>query len=144
MNKVDIVKTIFNFDDREASSVHLTEGFQATSEAEGPPLDKARWVGMGQLFKAAFPDIEAVIEDIREEGEGVVMAVHSSGNFSNDLDLSAAGMGVIPASGAMVDFPGATYQVSFDGDLVSRVHNTKTGPDAGFAGVLKALGVDVG
>ena len=70
--------------------------------------------------------------------------VYASGTFTNDLDMSAAGVGVISASGARVAFPASTYQVSFDGDQIVRLHNTETGPDSGLAGILKVLGVDQG
>jgi hypothetical protein len=41
----------------------------------------------------------------------------------------------------MVEFPASTTQIGFNGDEVSRFHNTETGPDAGLPGMLKALGV---
>ncbi|NIO13348.1 MAG: hypothetical protein GTO31_05630, partial [Xanthomonadales bacterium] len=88
-------------------------------------------------------DIEYVIEDIREEGEGVRVVGRFAGTFTNDLDLSIMNLGVIPATGAPVDFPTSTSQVSFEGGKISRSHDTDTGPDAGVAGFLKALGVDM-
>ena len=54
------------------------------------------------------------------------------------------GMGIIPASGAMVKFPSSASKISFDGDKISRTHNTDTGPEAGLPGMLKALGVKAG
>ena len=67
-----------------------------------------------------------------------------TGTFTNDFDLTQMGMGVVPASGKMVEFPASTNQISFNGDKVSRFHNTETGPDAGLPGMLKALGMPAG
>jgi hypothetical protein len=92
---------------------------------------------------SAFPDVSTVIEDIREEGDGLVSS-HLGGTFTNDFDLAAMGMGVIPATGAALDFPTTTFPVSFYGDKISKPHDPDTGPDAGMTGFLKALGAEKG
>jgi hypothetical protein len=141
MNKIDMVKATYSFDDFEGSAKNLSDDFQSTDSVGGPPFDKAGWIGMGQIFKNTFPDIKVVIEDIHEAGDSVMVTSYFTGTFTNDLDLSAMGMGVIPASGEMVTFPSTTSKISFDGDKISRTHDTDTGPEAGFPGLLKALGV---
>ncbi len=140
MNKIDLVKLSSGFDDLDESAKYLSDDFQFTDSIGGPPFDKASWIGMGKLFQHSFPDIKEVTDDIREEGNQVMLTSHFEGTFTNDLDLSAVGMGVIPASGKMVIFPSSTNEVSFDGDKISRIHNTATGPDAGLSGFLKVLG----
>lgn len=144
MNKIDIAKETYSFADLEKSSTHLSDNFQGTDEVGGPPFDKAGWIGMGQMFKHSFPDIKVVIEDVHEHGDKVRFTSHFTGTFTNDFDLSAMGMGVIPASGEMVTFPSSTSEISFDGDKVTGTHNLDTGPEAGFPGLLKALGVPAG
>ena len=144
MNKIDIAKVTYSFDDLEESNKYLSDDFQGTDEVGGPPFDKAGWIGMGQMFKNSFPDIKVVIEDIHEEGDSVMLTSHFTGTFKKDFDLSAMGMGVIPASGAAVKFPSSTSRISFSGDKVSRTHNLETGPEAGFPGRLKVLGVPAG
>jgi len=141
MNKIDLVKATYSFDDFEGSAKNLSDDFQSTDSVGGPPFDKAGWIGMGQIFKNTFPDIKVVIEDIHEEGDSVMVTSYFTGTFTNDFDLSAMGMGVIPASGEMVTFPSNTTKISFDGDKISRSHDNDTGPEAGFPGLLKALGV---
>lgn len=143
MNKIEIVKASWNFKDLEGSSKYLAEDFQSTDSVGGPPFDKAGWMGMGQMLKNSFPDIKVVIEDIKEEGDRVMVTNYLTGTFTNDFDLSEMGMGVIPASGELVKFASSTSQISFDGDKISRNHNIDTGPDAGLPGMLKALGVKV-
>ena len=144
MNKIDIAKVTYSFDDLEESNKYLSDDFQGTDEVGGPPFDKAGWIGMGQMFKNSFPDIKVVIEDIHEEGDSVMLTSHFTGTFTKDFDLSAMGMGVIPASGEAVKFPSSTSRISFNGDKVSRTHNLDTGPEAGFPGLLNAFGVPAG
>ncbi len=144
MNKIDIAKETYSFADLEKSNTHLSDNFQGTDEVGGPPFDKAGWIGMGQMFKHSFPDIKVVIEDVHEHGDKVMFTSHFTGTFTNDFDLSAMGMGVIPASGEKVTFPSSTSEISFDGDKVTGTHNLDTGPEAGFPGLLKALGVPAG
>lgn len=140
MNKIEMVKATFSFDDFDRSAQYLSDDFQGTDSVGGPAFDKAGWVGMGQMFKGSLPDIKVVIDDIREEGDSVKVTSHFTGTFSNDFDLSALDMGVIPASGKMVTFPSSTAQISFNGDKITRFHNTDTGPEAGLPGLMKALG----
>jgi len=97
-----------------------------------------------QLMQSATPDIRPVIGNIREEGNDVVITSHWEGTFVNDFDLSVLGLGVIPATGKAALLPTSTVRISFDGDKISRIHDPATGPDAGTAGFVKALGVDMG
>ena len=144
MNKVDIMKVVYSFDNFDESQKYLSEDFQGTDSVGGPTFDKAGWVGMGQMFKGSIPDIKVVIDDVQEGGDMLTVKSHFTGTFTNDFDLSAMGMGVIPASGEFVEFPPSTAEISFAGDKVTRFHNTETGPDAGLPGIMKALGAKMG
>lgn len=144
MNKIDTVKAVYSFDNVEQNAKYLSDDFQGTDSVGGPAFDKAGWVGMGQMFKGSLPDIKIVIDDIHEEGDSVMVTSRIKGTFTNDFDLSSMGMGIIPATGKMVEFPASTTKVSFNGDRVSIFHNTETGPNAGLPGMMKALGADAG
>jgi hypothetical protein len=141
MDNVEIVRKAFTIEHWEEGQDLLADSFQSTDEAGSPPFDKDTWFGMGQMLQASFPDLENVIDDIREEGEDVSVTSHFVGTFANDLDLSAVGLGVIPASGKKVTWPPGTSLVTLEGGKITRIHNTETGPDAGMAGFLKVLGV---
>ena len=141
MNKVETVRAAFSFPSPDESETLLADDFQATDQMGSPAMDKATWIGMGEMLKASFPDIDYVIEDIREDGEGVKVMGHFVGTFTNDLDLSPVGMEVIPASGKKIRWPTSTDMVTVEVGKITRVHNPDTGPDAGMSGFLKALGV---
>jgi hypothetical protein len=143
MNRIELVKAAFNGDGPE-QGFYLSDDFQWSDASGNAPLDKASFSAMARPLESAFPDLSVIIEDIREDGEDAVVASHYTGTFTNDLDLSAAGMGVIPATGEVIVFPTQRDRVSFDGTKISEIYNLGTGPDAGMAAVLKALGVEMG
>ena len=141
MNKVDIVRTAFNFD---SQGELLADNFTATDSVGGPPMDRTAWMAMGDMMRASFPDIDFVIEDIREEGDGVQVTGYFSGTFTNDFDLTPLGMGVFPATGKNIRWPSGTSQVTIEDGKITNNHDTSTGADAGMAGFVKALGADMG
>ena len=143
MSKKELVKLAFNGDGPE-QGFYLSDDFEWSDSLGNPPMDKASFSAMAQPLQSALPDLSAVIEDIQEDGDDAVVASHYTGTFTNDLDLSAVGMGVIPATGKTIVFPTQRDRVSFDGDKISEIHNLETGPDAGMAGLIKALGAETG
>lgn len=143
MNKIEFVRSAYASAGPDNGD-WFSDDFQWTDELGSPPMDKDSFIGMGMLLQSAFPDIALIIDDIREEGDTVVVKSHNSGTFVNDLDLSSLGLGVVPATGKALDFPAQRDRVSFDGDKISEMHNLETGPQAGIAGLLKTLGVEMG
>jgi predicted ester cyclase len=140
MNKIDIVRSVIIDGSSTDTSAFYSDDFQATDSVGGQPMDKRAWLAMTPLMRASFPDIGYVIEDIREEGEKVRLTGHFVGTFTNDLDLSALGVGVISASGKKITWPTSSGLITVKGDRITRWQDTDTGPDAGFSGFLKAIG----
>jgi hypothetical protein len=141
VSKEELVKLAFDFDNLKENS-YLSDDFQWFDGLGNAPIDKASFLAMGQPLESAFPDISVVIDDFREDGDEAVVASHYTGTFTNDLDLSAMGMGIIPATGKAIVFPSQRDRVNFDGDKISEIHNLETGPDAGMAGFLRAVGAN--
>ncbi|HSR31714.1 MAG TPA: nuclear transport factor 2 family protein [Anaerolineae bacterium] len=141
MSKIELVKLINDWS-KPLREDYYTADFQLTNAQGTPPMDRDSVLAMSELMQSAMPDIRTVIEDFREEGNDVVLTSHWEGTFVNNFDLSAMGLGVIPATGKSVIFPTSTVRISFDGDKISRLHDPATGPDAGMHGFLKALGAN--
>jgi predicted ester cyclase len=141
MDKLDIVKSVLLGSDNPDKAAVYADDFQLTDSVGGPPMDKSTWLGMELLILASFPDMEYVIEEIKEEGDGVRLAGHFIGTFTNDLDLSAMGIGVIPASGKKITWASSSELITVEGNKITRWHSLNTGPDAGMAGFLRPLGV---
>jgi hypothetical protein len=143
VKKTELVKLAFNGDGPE-EGFYLSDDFQWTDALGNPPMDRTSFLAMAQPLQSALPDISVVIDDVREDGDDAVVTSHYTGTFTNDLDLSSVGMGVIPATGKEIVLPSQRDRVSLDGDKISEIHNLETGPDAGMAGSLKAFGVSLG
>jgi predicted ester cyclase len=140
MNRIDAAKAAFNLNDPNQYE-HYADDFQWSDASGSPPMDKSTWLAMAKTVRSAFPDLSLKIDDIREVGDQVAVTSHFTGTFTNAVDLSAMGMGTIPPTGKRVEFPKSSDMLSFEGDKVSRMHNTDTGPDSGMAAFMTALGV---
>jgi hypothetical protein len=99
--------------------------------------DKAAYIGVSQLMMNAFKDFKGVVHDISEENGSVIMTFHWEGTHTGDFDLSAMGMGVIPASGKRIVTPKSQSRFIVEGDKI-----VGTQPiSGGFEWLLAAIGV---
>jgi hypothetical protein len=89
----------------EASQKYLSDDFQNIDKDGKVLMDKQAYSAMGPLLYSAFPDLNYVWGDHRQEGNDLVATFNWEGTFTNDLDLSAMGMGVIKASGKKIVWP---------------------------------------
>ena len=139
-SKLEVVKTWTDTDgdvDLERADEYLSDDFKWI-DGDGNEMDKEAYLGMGRMMVAAFPDLEYVRTGLREEGDHVIMTGHFKGTLKNDFDLSAMGLGVIPASGKMIEWPDTSDRVEVDGGKIVRLQNLSTG---GMAEFLAPLGV---
>lgn len=102
----------------EANETYLAENFQNLDKDGNVIADKAAYIGMNHLIAAAFKDFKAIYSDLREEGDSVIVRFHLEGTHTGDLDLSAMGMGVVPASGKKIVWPEASAAFKIEGDKI--------------------------
>ncbi len=88
-----------------AAEKYFADDYQGLDKDGKVNSDKAGYIGSAQLIWNAFDDFKGVVHDISEDGEGVILSFHFEGTHTGDLDLSAMGLGVIPASGKRVVTP---------------------------------------
>jgi len=122
----------------EWAETHLSEDFQFLDKDGNATMDRAAYIGFGQLLLASFNDMKFLYSDLREEGEDVKVYSHWKGTFTGDLDLSALGMGVIPASGKKIVWPESMSKWKIEGEKVVSIQDFSTG---GVAEFLAPLGV---
>jgi hypothetical protein len=101
-------------------------------------MDRAAYIGFGHLLLTSFNDMKFLYSDLREEGEDVKVNSHWEGTFTGDLDLSAMGMGVIPASGKKIVWPESSSKWKIEGKKVVSIQDFSTG---GVGEFLAPLGV---
>ena len=83
--------------DFEKAQATLADDFQFSGPVP-EPISGPAWMGMSKSLKAAFPDLDYQFKIENIDGNAVNISAELKGMHSGDLDLSAMGMGVIPAT----------------------------------------------
>jgi predicted ester cyclase len=96
-----------------------SDDFQYLEKDGTVVADKQGYIGMSQMMFGSFDDFRWVLKDLREEDGGVIMTGHFEGTHTGDLDLSAMGGGVIPASGKEVVWPETSVKWAVSGDKIT-------------------------
>jgi hypothetical protein len=123
----------------ETNMTYLSDDFQSLDTDGNVVMDKQGYIGMTQLLMTAFKEFKAVYSDIREESDGVLVSYHFEGTHTGDLDLSAMGVGVIPASGKKIVWPEARSKFKIEGDKIVSIK--PYGDSGGMEDFLAVLGV---
>jgi predicted ester cyclase len=106
----------------ETDAVYLADDFKSYDENGNVMMNKEAMIGMTHLMFAAFKDFRAVYEDVREDGDAVLVTFHFEGTHTGDLDLSAMGFGVVPPSGKKIVWPqGVSKFMVKDGKIASDI-----------------------
>ena len=123
----------------DANETSLAENFQSLDKDGNPLMNRDAYIGMARLLLSSFTDFKWVLRDLRQVGDSVIMSGHFEGRHTGDLDLSAMGAGVIPASGKMVVWPEASVEYKVQGDKIvsEKAYGGNSGPEA----FLEALGL---
>jgi hypothetical protein len=140
-SKLDVIKEWLDLPpgDLERSAAYLSEDFQSFDSDGNVVLNKETWTGMGHVLQASFTGFQWVNTALREEGDFVIMTGHFEGTHTSDLDLSAMGAGVIPASGKKIVWPDATSKITVEGGKIAGwVSADEGGGMEDFLAVLKA------
>jgi hypothetical protein len=119
----------------------LSDDFQNLDQDGKVALTKDGILNLGRMMLAAFTDYGFVIKKLSEEGDHFIITGHNEGVHTADLDLSAMGLGILPASGKKIFWPEASAKLTIAGDKVKRLE-----PYAGLAGLkafLSALGIEL-
>jgi predicted ester cyclase len=119
----------------EAAEKFFSDDFQGLDEDGNVISDKAAFVGMNQLLFNAFKDFKGIVHDIAVEDDSVIMTFHFEGTHTGDFDLSAMGMGVIPASGKRVVTPESKTRFMVEGDQIVASQPISGGFESLLAGI---------
>ena len=144
-SKLDLVKAYTELigvgGDMEAATAYFSDDFENLDKDGTVALTKEGILGMARMMNASFKDYGFVLTNRSEKGDFIIMTGHFQGTHTSDLDLSAMGLGVVPASGKKIVWPEASAKLTFEGDKIVRME-----PYAGAAGLrafLAALGVEL-
>lgn len=108
---------------------YFSDNFQNLDKDGKVVMNKEMYIGMSQLVHTAFKDFKEVWDDLREEGDSVIASFHFEGTQTGDLDLSALGLGVIPASGKKIVWPVASAKFTFENDKLASIQEITGGTE---------------
>jgi hypothetical protein len=121
----------------EAATKYFSDDYQGLDKDGNVMMDKSAYIGTTQIMMNAFTDFKGVLHDLSEEDGSVIMTFHWEMTHTGDFDLSAMGMGVIPASGKRLVTPESKSRFMVEGDQI-----VSSKPiSGGFEWLLAALGV---
>ena len=121
----------------EAAMKYFSDDYQGLDKDGNVMTDKATYVGISQHMMKAFKDFKGVLHDISEEDDSVILTFQWEGTHTGDFDLSAMGMGVIPASGKRVVTPESKSRFMVEGDQIVSSQPIS----GGFESLMAAIGV---
>ena len=127
--------------DIDAAANLLSDGFQNLDQDGNVALTKDGFLNLGRMMHAAFTGYGFVVTGLSEEGDYVIITGHNEGMHTADLDLSAMGLGILPASGKKIVWPEASAKLTIAGDKIKRLQ-PYAGP-AGLKAFLSALGIEL-
>ncbi len=104
------------------------------------PINGAAWLGMSATLKKAFPDLNYHFKVEGENGDAVSISAQLSGTHKGELNLSALGMPVHPATGKAFSTPQVHGTATVSGGKI-RKWDVDPNPQAGVLGILKQLGL---
>ncbi|MEJ2598515.1 MAG: ester cyclase [Anaerolineales bacterium] len=144
--KVDVVRTFIDAawsnppsSVIEANQTYLADDFQSLDKDGSVVMNKEAYIGMAHMMLSAFTGMKWVLSDLRQEGDSVIMSGHFEGRHTGDVDLSALGVGVVPASGKMVVWPQASVEYKVEGGKI--LSEKAYGGASGMEAMLAPIGV---
>ncbi len=117
----------------------LTDDFQNLDIDGNVQMNRETYIRFFKRVQDSFPDFSMEVSDVHEEGDSVILRYRFEGTFTDDLDFSAVGLGVIPASGKKIIWPEATVEFKFAGDQIASIQVADEA--AGGGAFLGAIGV---
>jgi ketosteroid isomerase-like protein len=106
------------------------------------PISGEAWIGMSVSLKNAFPDLDYQFKVESVDGDTANISAELKGTHKGDLDLTAMGMGVIPATGKSFHAAHENGKATVRGGKVSAWQMEGT-EGAGLMAILGQLGVKV-
>jgi hypothetical protein len=127
--------------DIDAVANLLSDDFENLDQDGNVALSKEGFLNFARMIRRAFTDHGFVTNELLEYGDCVIITGHNEGVHTADLDLSAMGLGILPASGKKILWPEVSSKLTIVGDKVKRLE-PHAGP-AGLKAFLSALGIEL-
>jgi len=144
MNQREIVQALLDSVQRgdfEKAKSLLSNDYQFSGPVP-EPINAETWLGINKNLKKAFPNLDYHFHVDGVDGDVTKISAELKGTHSGLLDLSAVGLGVIPATDKSFATPREHGKVTCKDDkVVSWVVDRIEG--GGLMGILVQLGIPV-
>jgi len=131
----------FNAEDMAKIRAFLSDRFTFSGPTP-EPVSADQWMAIVMGMRAAFPDLNYNIKITGYEGNKVMTTTQLTGTHTNEWNLTAMGIGVVPATGKTFSNPKEEgFMTIENGKIASYFINSKEG--SGIPGMLKQLGIEV-
>jgi hypothetical protein len=132
-------KAAFAQGDLETGRGYLGDGFTFSGPVP-QPLNADQWLGLIRSMRAAFPDINYNLKITGAHDNHVHVSTQLTGTHTNDWDMSAMGMGVIPATHKSFANPEEHGTLVIEDGKITN-YEISASEGGGVQGILKQLGV---
>ena len=112
---------------KEAGEKYFSDDFQNVDKDGNVVGNKDAYIGLGLACTTSFTGFKAVISDLQEVSDGVIVTNHFEGTHTSDFDLSAMGLGVIPPSGKKIVWADAKSKFTVEGDKITGIQEISGG-----------------
>lgn len=119
----------------QAAEKFFSDDFKSLDKDGNVISGKAEFVASNKQLMEAFKDFKGVVHDISEVGDSVILTFHFEGTHTGDFDLSAMGLGVIPATGKKVVTPESKTRFMIEGDQIVSSQPISGGFESLLAGI---------
>ena len=137
----EAVVNAINAGDWETVASYLADDFQFSGPVP-EPVGAAEWIGTNMALNAGMPDMSFNVQIVGIEGNTVRTVSQMTGTHTADLDLTQAGIGVIPATGVTISLPADNGVAEVEDGKITYLH-LDTPPESGMFGMLAQLGVEL-
>ena len=127
--------------DKDTALSYLSDDFVFSGPVP-EPIGREQWMGLQGRLSAAFPDWSYNLSDVQVRGDVARTTHQIAGTHTIDLDLSAMGLPVVPATGKAIKLPLEHADLTFEGGKVVRLH-ADASADGGLPGIMQQLGVEM-
>jgi predicted ester cyclase len=111
----------YNAGDFETASTFLADDFQFSGPVP-EPVGKEAFIGLSMTLSAGLPDLNFDARVVGVEGNVVKVTHQLSGTHTADLDLTAMGMDVVPATGKSFSAAVEHFDYTVEGDKIVSFH----------------------
>lgn len=142
MNQIEVVNSFIKAsddDDYDSAAEFLADDFIFSGPVP-EPMSKEQYVGFMKTMAVAFPDWSFNVSGVTENTDHVEVTINITGTHTGNWDMTAAGGGVVPATGKAFKLPPGIGKYYVRDGKISALKGDPN-PEAGVGAIMAQLGL---